>query len=111
MNQERMAQIDRASRTGRQFNLAIFRGAVTSSRELPERRASFAVGQQLPRNGGMRTLPDSRGRIVGTDIREQEEHEQCPSAALHVGTPLHEIRIVVAKTHIDMPAIITRGFW
>ena len=110
MNKEWVAQIDGACRTRCQFHLAIFCRSVTVGRELPERRACVAVGQQLPRNGGMRAFPYLRGRVIRADIREQEEHQQCPSAALHIGTPLHEIRVGVAKAHVHMPAIITRGF-
>jgi hypothetical protein len=54
----------------------------------------------------MRADTDAGGRIVGTDIREQEQHQQSPSPTAHVGTPLHEVRVLVSETDVDVPAIV-----
>jgi hypothetical protein len=75
MNEEWMTEIDGACRTSCQLNLAISCGGVTIGRELPERRTRVTIGQQLSRNGGMRTFPYLRRRIIRADIRKQEEHE------------------------------------
>src|SRR3954452_12885739 len=110
VNQEWMAEINGPCRTDCQFNVAIFRRSVTVGRDLLQRCACIAIGQQLPGDGGVRTFPYLRWRILRAYAREQEEHQQCASAALHIDAPLHEIRIIEAETHVHMPAIITRGF-
>ena len=47
------------------------------------------------------------GRIVGTNIRKQEQHQQGASLVAHIGTPLHEVRVFVPVTDVDVPAIVT----
>ena len=110
MNEEWVAQIDGARCTGCQLNLTIFRRSVSIGGELPECRSRVAIRQQLSCSGRMRPFPYSCRRIGVVNIGKQEEHQQSASSALHIGAPLHEIRIVVAKAHVHMPAIVTRGF-
>ncbi len=71
MNKERVAQIDAACRS-----VSPVQPRNPSSRLSPrrrarsERRACLAIGQQLPRDGGMRALPDPRGRIISSQTSE-----------------------------------------
>lgn len=109
MNEKWMAQINGARHSGYELNLAILCRSVSVRGELPERGARVAIGQELSRNRHMRTFSYLRRRIIRADIREQKEHQQRPSTAFHIDTPLHEIRIVVAKTHVHMPTHVRRS--
>src|SRR5205823_10732012 len=77
------------------------------------RQARLAGGLEEPRHVEVRADPDPRRRIVGTDIREQEQHQQRAATRGHVHTPgrevvpLARIAILSWEADVDMPAGVT----
>lgn len=107
VHEKRMAQIHRASLS---YGQSLF--SLSGTSEIP--RDQLAQGQsvlscwcQLPRHINVRAHADARGCIIGTDIREQKQHQQGASLAAHICAPFHEVRMFVSETDIDVPAIVT----
>lgn len=55
----------------------------------------------------VRTYADARRRVIGAHVGEQKQHQQSSSLAAYVCAPFHKVRMVIAETHIDVPAIVT----
>lgn len=107
MNDERMAQEHRAGRACRQADRAIAGGSKAVCRQLPQGCASLAVRQELASDHGVRSSAYAGRRVIVTDVGQQEEHQERPSAALDVGPSFHEVGRV-AEAHVDVPAIVPR---
>ena len=91
VDQERVAQVDRAGRAGRR---ASGERRCRRSRRPPARAASSRVAgrRQQPRDVQVRADSDARRRVVLAHVREQEQHEQGASARRHVDAPVEEVR-------------------
>ncbi|WP_187393944.1 hypothetical protein [Oceaniovalibus sp. ACAM 378] len=73
---------------------------------MSERCAFLAMRQKFTGNGRMRALAYAVRCIVRADIRKQKEHEQGATTAFDVRSPLHEIRVLGAEAHVDVPAMV-----
>jgi hypothetical protein len=80
MHQERVAEIDRSGFAGR-HGLGQLRGArKVHGDELAQRETGLAGRRQCAGDREMRSDADAGRRVVGTDIREQEQHQQRTAA-------------------------------
>ena len=47
---------------------------------------------------------------MDTYIREKEQHQQDAAPAVNISPPIHEVRLIVTETDIDVPPIVSRIF-
>lgn len=106
VHKERMAQIHRASLPYGDSLFSLRGASEIPGDQLAQGQPVLSRRCKLPRHVNVRAYPDARWRIIGTDIREEKQHQQGSSLAAHICAPFHEVRMFVSETDIDVPAII-----
>ncbi|MBB4860925.1 hypothetical protein HNO88_004271 [Novosphingobium chloroacetimidivorans] len=107
VHEEGMAQKYRPSFAHSKFFSPMRRAGESVCGKITKRQAGFADWGELPGDVSMRASPNACRRIIGTNIRKQEQHQQGSSPAAHIGAPLHEVWVFVTETDVDVPAIVS----
>src|SRR5690606_1623334 len=102
-----MAKINRTSLSHDRCLFSLRRASEIPSDQLAQGQSRLARWCELLRHVNVGTHTDTCGRIIGTDIREQKQHQQGSSLAAHIRAPFHEVRVFVAEADIYVPAIVT----
>ncbi|HVK69111.1 MAG TPA: hypothetical protein VM694_31855 [Polyangium sp.] len=111
VHQERVAEID-GPRAARGERFGQVRGfAKFFARQLAQREATVSMRREATCDFDVRADAEARGRVVVTDVGEEEEHQEGSAFGCDIGAPFEKVRLVLpTEARIDVPSAIPRFF-